>query len=1496
MDTVVSDLTARADGRGGARDADAAHGALAALGQVLGRPGVGAGVAPALARAALRTIAAQAAAARFGALQEAALGALAAAARVGVLPLEEGDAGGVEAEARALRGGGAILDALASGGGWAPRDEAPPTRAQLVGLLLRLGAGRHRAAAAAAAAGGMEVDGGGEEEEGEGGAGAAGGAQRSAGAHTEAAVVALGALASGELAGAAAGAGEGCAPPLPPIARAALQALFAFASAKLESVQLAVGAALSEVASARPAAVAKTEVVGVLADPTSGTLAAYGSTLAVGGGGAAEAGGAAAPAPAARALRAAASGAIIDVILSTEGPVVSPRSLHRAAAAVWLLQLLHGWGAGAAGGARALGWEALPPRLPRLQAALTRLLGEKSPLTQDSAAAALSLLYDAADGVGRRSLTGALVESLTTGALGAAVTLPAAPPPAALEGAGAGAVVDGGSPAGASPPTPSSSAPPPAGPAALSLSAGGDASYRELCAVATSLGAPDLLYRFLALAGHAAAWHRRGGAGLGLEALLRSRARADVEPHLVRLIPKLLRYQFDPSARVREPMTRLWSALVREPRAAVAAHIGAILSDLIAASASEAWREREAACAALAHVLPGRAAGEVVPHLASLWRAALRAIDDVKDSVREAGLTALGAVGKLTLSLAAPGEGAGAPERASAEAVVGVALPFLLREGVAHALPPAAAQCVTYLRALVKVAAGPLLRPYVPELAAAALASASAMEATALSYIQAHADGGSALVGGMRGEEVEGARLRAAGAAPLADALERCLDVVGATPTAELLAHASPLPALVDALRAAVRGGVGLPTRGAAARFIVGLAGAAGEAMRPHAGALLKTLEAAVGDPSPTLRAEFARAGGAVARWAKPAAVGGWVRSLCVLGGSGEARARATGAAGLAALLRAAAERAGEWTPLVAPLAFWGVAGMSGVVGGEEGDAEAGAWETLWEAVASSRAAVARLYGHELCERVCGALRSASWALQRGGARAAREWVACVCPAAGGGGGDAPQACEVADGAGCWEEAHPLPVAAELSPHVEQLVDAVLHALRTGRAWEGKEDVVAALGVVAAYAGGRGRWRWGEGCGAADDGGAAGAAASGGGAIGLLGCGAADDGATAASGGGDGGAGAARPCGGEAEAGAEEDAAARAMVEEEAPSPPPAPPPPPPPPRAQTRALPLRAVVEELLRAASRGGSEAAFSTAACDAFALVLRAHPSAARGCTTPLLPQLLPGGGAGGTPAWLREGWEALGGGGGEGGSGGGGTATAAAAAAPFLRGRRANEEAAGEAAAAARAAAAAAAAAQAAALAAAVAAAAALAAAPPQGGGERPSELPALLAALRGAALRCAGGAPLLRARLHAAAAHAAARAPLRLLLEPSGSFDWTPRALLGGGSERCAPPPGASHNEPVAAVLLRWAWDATKGEVRFASARARALDGLAAVAARARRAVEDAPPAAAGAAAEVRRAAAAAREELVRWADGAAAAAEPAVGEAAMRAAAALARV
>ena len=113
-----------------------------------------------------------------------------------------------------------------------------------------------------------------------------------------------------------------------------------------------------------------------------------------------------------------------------------------------------------------------------------------------------------------------------------------------------------------------------AGPAGLALTAAGDSAYKELCSVANEVGQPDLIYRFLALSSHHSRWHSRSGSGLAFEALLRSNARKEVEAHLVDLIPRLYRYQYDPMPRVQESMSRLWNVLVRRVALAGASSIG----------------------------------------------------------------------------------------------------------------------------------------------------------------------------------------------------------------------------------------------------------------------------------------------------------------------------------------------------------------------------------------------------------------------------------------------------------------------------------------------------------------------------------------------------------------------------------------------------------------------------------------------------------------------------------------------------------------------------------------------------------------------------------------------------------------------------------------------------------------------------------------------------------------------------------------------------------
>jgi proteasome component ECM29 len=79
-----------------------------------------------------------------------------------------------------------------------------------------------------------------------------------------------------------------------------------------------------------------------------------------------------------------------------------------------------------------------------------------------------------------------------------------------------------------------------------------------------------------------------------------------LEPYVAQLVPKLYRYQYDPNPRVRDAMTHIWHALVDEPKQALDEHFAAVVKELLREMGGRLWRNREAACLALADLLQAR--------------------------------------------------------------------------------------------------------------------------------------------------------------------------------------------------------------------------------------------------------------------------------------------------------------------------------------------------------------------------------------------------------------------------------------------------------------------------------------------------------------------------------------------------------------------------------------------------------------------------------------------------------------------------------------------------------------------------------------------------------------------------------------------------------------------------------------------------------------------------------------------------------------------------
>ena len=1038
---------------GDARAGASRHGAILALGRVLAALvprwrnaaaiitnssiSVDAAILP--AAAAMSTLAnALSDSKSHSSLKGAAVRALTAIARRGSLPINEGNAEMVSISSRnSIIAGTPAFDAAAL----APVDveSSSITRVGITACLWRLAAG--------GSGGGVGIRTNDLTGSGGGGGGddelSTSSRTNDDGTLPNLAATALGSIARGEILA------SSLPSVLPPIARFAITALLSLFRARSEGLLLTAGAALANACINSKAPLALTDVISALLSPSWGAL-------------------------------------------------LSSRGSERAAGAAWTLALLEPLAAssGTSNNVK-LNHMRIPvcARADDIRSALTRCLGDASTLGSAAAADSLSALFEILPASGRASLTKSLAAEVTAGS---------------TVGASGG---DGST-----------------------LPAPGDAAYRELVALSTKAGAPELALRFVALARGGARAARGGGAAAALAAVLKSSARADAAPHLAALLPRLVLGAYDPAPRARESARALLAALVPDTRAAVRRSAPLILTALINASGAPAAREREAACAALAELLPGRTLAEVRTALRPMWRAVLRASDDVSDSVRAAGAKALTALTSLTLRLAGDGgAGASAAARTDADAALGVALPLLLSEGVCHPNAAAAAAASAALVSLARAARPARLLRHVPALVATALAAAAAFEPPSLAYIGAHAAAGGDTALGSFGEGaaelVDAARISATKNAPLADALDAALRALAESPIDSLTAipggvtstvdsttvmdvidneedevsggggstnpkssSLPPLPALITAVRSCITTGVGLPARGAAARFVTALTRAipATVLIQFSSPLFASLIELASGsERNATLRKEFAAAAGALARTVPLSSLTAASRTLtsALLRADGDAIDRASALYATAALARGAID---------ARTALAGRAGGPAArlfcyaAGDDDAHVRAAARDTL-DALCIPPSAAARSAPGAISAAISLALTSQEWSTQRRAAGAVVAWTKAL-GARGGGGGVVSDDASTVGGVSAaaappklsdWGPLPALPPLASAALIVLSdislaggesggairrvaipLAAAFGKAASTGRSWEGKGDLLRAMSML----------------------------------------------------------------------------------------------------------------------------------------------------------------------------------------------------------------------------------------------------------------------------------------------------------------------------------------------------------------------------------------------------------------------------------------------
>ncbi|CAN6695106.1 unnamed protein product [Malus baccata var. baccata] len=598
----------------------------------------------------------------------------------------------------------------------------------------------------------------------------------------------------------------------------------------------------------------------------------------------------------------------------------STRKEDRCSGTVWLLSITMYCGHD----------PAIQKMLPDIQEAFSHLLGEQNELTQELASQGMSIVYELGDAAMKENLVHALVNSLTgSGKRKRAIKLDED-----SEVFQEGVIGEG-------------------------LSGGKLSTYKELCNVANEMGQPDLIYKFMDLANYQASLNSKRGAAFGFSKIAKQAGDA-LKPHLRSLIPRLVRYQYDPDKNVQDAMSHIWKSLVADSKKTIDENMDLIVDDLLIQCGSRLWRSRESSCLALADIIQGRKFDQVGKHLRKLWSAAFRAMDDIKETVRNSGDKLCRALTSLTVRLS----DVSLTDVSEARHTMDIVLPYLLTDGILSKVDSIRKASIGVVMKLAK-GAGIAIRPHLSDLVCCMLESLSSLEDQGLNYVELHAANA-----GIQTEKLENLRISIAKGSPMWETLDLCINVV----------DVESLDQLVPRLAQLVRSGVGLNTRVGVASFITLLVQKVGVEIKPYTSRLLRLLFPVVKDEkSAASKRAFAGACAAVLKHAAPTQAEKLIDDTVALH-TGDKNYQVSCAILLKSYSSVASDALSGYLAAIIPAIF--------ISRFEDDKVISSLFEELWEEHTSGERVALQLYLAEIVSLICEGIGSSSWASKKKSAQA----------------------------------------------------------------------------------------------------------------------------------------------------------------------------------------------------------------------------------------------------------------------------------------------------------------------------------------------------------------------------------------------------------------------------------------------------------------------------------------------------------------------------
>lgn len=445
-------------------------------------------------------------------------------------------------------------------------------------------------------------------------------------------------------------------------------------------------------------------------------------------------------------------------------------------------------------------------RLRECQVAFMRLLSARDELVQETASRGLSLVYEKGDSALKDQLVKDLVSSFTG-------TAPKLNVEEDTELFDAGALPTG---------------------EGKSVT-----SYKDILNLASEVGDQSLVYKFMSLATNAATWSTRSAFGrFGLSSIL---SESDVDP---KIYPKLYRYRFDPNQNVQRSMNDIWKALVKDSGAVLEEHFDAIMQDLLKSILGKEWRVREASCAAISDLVSGRPFQRYGKYYKDIWASALKVLDDVKGTVRNAALHLCIA---LSTTLVRQLEESGSTTAATA--MINEALPFLLSSKGMESGAEEVKLFATITVIKICKTGGKSLKPYIATTVPHLLGILSTLESDAVNYYYQR-------LGEDVKEQIDKKRAAMVSQSPITEGIENLLRSVDK----EVMA------ALAPNLEEAINTAMGIPTKLGCASVLSTLATRHANDFRPYSGKFLQLMEKHILNRNDEVSQGYARAAAYIIR------------------------------------------------------------------------------------------------------------------------------------------------------------------------------------------------------------------------------------------------------------------------------------------------------------------------------------------------------------------------------------------------------------------------------------------------------------------------------------------------------------------------------------------------------------------------------------------------------------------------------------------------------